>query len=367
MPTLLSPADLAVALALRDLSDPAAGPHAMQLLLAEVVAALTRLWDVRAVERRTHPVVAVTDNYDALGYAAAAVTRAARYSRYVTPSTMLRSHVTAGVPPALRELAAEPRADVLLVLPGMVHRRDAVDRHHVGTPHQVDLWRIVRDRPMETAALARMVEAAVGAALPGARWRTTPTTHPYTVGGLQIDVAQAGEWVELAECGVAAPAVLARAGLDPDRWSGLALGMGLDRAVMLRKGVPDIRLLRAVDPRVAVQLLDLSPWRVVSSRPAVRRDLSLVLAAADGEVLGDLARTALGPDADVLEELSVRTVTPYADLPEVVRARLGMRLGQVNALVRLVLRPLDRTLTDTEANALRDRVYAALHEGPVAE
>lgn len=53
-----------------------------------------------------------------------------------------------------------------------------------------------------------------------------------------------GEWVELAECGLASPDVLAGAGLDPTLWSGLALGMGLDRALMLRKGIPNIRLLR---------------------------------------------------------------------------------------------------------------------------
>jgi phenylalanyl-tRNA synthetase alpha chain len=60
----------------------------------------------------------------------------------------------------------------------------------------------------------------------------------------------------------------------------------------------------------------------------------------------------------------VLAATRHADLPSAVRDRLGTRPGQVNALLRLVLRPLDRTLTDAEANVLRDRVYAALHEGP---
>jgi hypothetical protein len=70
--------------------------------------------------------------------------------------------------------------------------------------------------------------------------------------------------------------------------------MGLDRLLMLRKQVPDIRLLRSADPRVAGQM----------ARP-----------------------------------------------------------GQRNRLVRVVLRHLERTLTDDEANALRDRVYAAVHQG----
>ncbi|MEV1143909.1 hypothetical protein [Micromonospora sp. NPDC049799] len=96
--------------------------------------------------QRRRPLVAVEDNYDRLGYASDDITRDARYSRYAAETVMLRSHTTAGVPPALRRLATdhryEPSADVLLALPGLRHRRDSIDRLHVGTPHQVDLWRI---------------------------------------------------------------------------------------------------------------------------------------------------------------------------------------------------------------------------------
>jgi phenylalanyl-tRNA synthetase alpha chain len=59
----------------------------------------------------------------------------------------------------------------------------------------------------------------------------------------------------------------------------------------------------------------------------------------------------------------VRAVTTHETLPASARERLGTRPGQANALVRIVLRPLDRTLTDAEANVLRDRVHAVL-SGP---
>jgi len=85
------------------------------------------------------------------------------------------------------------------------------------------------------------------------------------------------------------------------------------------------------------------------------------------EVLGDKVRDALGPDADAAESLDVLGETTYDDLPPAARARLQITPGQRNLLVRLVLRPVDRTLTDAEANALRDQVYRALHEGPVLE
>jgi phenylalanyl-tRNA synthetase alpha chain len=266
--------------------------------------------------------VSVEDNYDRLGYPQAAITREARYSRYLGDTVMLRSHTTAGVPPALRALATEPDppTDLLLVLPGLVYRRDAIDRLHVGEPHQVDIWRIAQD----DVDLGAMLDVLVEGLLPGARWRTVPARHPYTEQGRQVDVRIGDEWVELAECGLAAPHVLATAGLDPRRWRGLALGMGLDRAVMLRKGVPDIRLLRATDPRIAEQMLDLSPWRPVSMLPAVRRDLSIVApAGVDAELLGDRARGALGPDAELLESLTLLARTPHEQLPGPARDRLG--------------------------------------------
>jgi phenylalanyl-tRNA synthetase alpha chain len=138
--------------------------------------------------------------------------------------------------------------------------------------------------------------------------------------------------------------------------------------LMLRKGIPDIRLLRSTDPRVASQMLDLEPYRPVSHMPPVRRDLSIVVGPdADEEVLGDRVREALGDDADAAETVEVLSATEYDDLPPAARGRLGISPGQRNVLVRLVLRPLDRTLTDIEANVLRDRVYAALHEGATSQ
>jgi phenylalanyl-tRNA synthetase alpha chain len=140
--------------------------------------------------------------------------------------------------------------------------------------------------------------------------------------------------------------------------------MGLDRMLMLLKGIPDIRLLREPDPAVADQLTDLAPYRPVSALPPVRRDLSIAVAADDrAEDLGDRVRDALGDDAGVVESVEIRQETPCARLPQQARDRLGARPDQKNLLVRLVLRPLDRTLSDHEANVLRDRVYAALHQG----
>jgi len=367
-PTYLDPDALRDALALRDLTDPAAGPHAMQQLLDLVVAGLRGAWDCSVRIVRTPPVVSVRDNYDRLRYRSDDVTRDRRYTRYVSPTTMLRSHTTAELPRVLDETRGRRGVDELVVVPGVVYRRDVVDRTHVGEPHQVDLWRVRSVVGTTADDLADMVARVVDAVLPSARWRLVDAVHPYTVGGRQVDVWHDGQWLELAECGLIHPDVLWSSGLRPDRWSGLALGMGLDRALMLRKGIPDIRYLRSRDPRVLAQLNDLDPWQAVSALPAARRDLSVVLGPdADDESVGDAVRTALGVRSEVLESVRVVGSTPAADLPEPVRRRLGITAGQSNALVRIVLRPLDRTLTSREADEIRDVAYRAIHVGPYLE
>lgn len=368
MPTYLTPSELHDALNIRDLSNPNHGPHAMQSLLGDVVRDLRRQWKVPQRIVRHSPLVSVADNYDRLGFNSGDVTRDQRYSRYISPTVMLRSHTSAAIPSLLRSLDPEELLDELWVIPGLVYRRDSIDRTHVGTPHQVDLWRVSSTQTLDSAHLREMTNSLVHAVLPGAEWRAVPATHPYTQEGLQIDVLMNGEWLELAECGLMAPQLFLDAGLDPRAWTGLALGMGLDRALMLRKGVPDIRLLRSADPRIKEQMMDLSAWKQVSPMPSIRRDLSIVVGEdTDAELLGDRVRSSLAGRAEDLESVELLALTPSSQLPAAARDRLHIRAGQANALIRLVLRPLGRTMTDPEANQIRDDVYLALHEGPVKE
>lgn len=360
---------LRAALALRDLTDPAQGAHALQAMCDALVSALVAAWRVPARVVRGAPVVTARDNYDRLYYPPDGVARDARYTRWVGPGVLLRSQTSAAIPPALDELARDPAwRDVVVVCPGMVYRRECIDRHHVGEPHQVDLWRVRRGgAALGDDDLRAMIAAVVSAALPGWRWRATPSLHPYTEHGLQIDAADAAgaeDWLEVGECGLASPRVLADAGLDPAATSGLAMGLGLDRLVMLRKQVPDIRLLRARDPRIAGQMLDLAPYRPVSTMPPIARDLSIAVDAGDtAEDLGDRVRAALGDRAGAVETVAVLSETGHDALPAAARARIGLAPGQHNLLVRVVLRDVERTLTGAEANDLRDRIYAALHRG----
>jgi phenylalanyl-tRNA synthetase alpha chain len=332
--------ELVRALNVRDLTDPAQGPHALQLLIADLESVLDNPKEVRH-----HPLVPVEHNYELLGYPPDAVTREARYTRYVSETCMLRSHTSAMIPPALKQ--ATP--DVTLVCPGVVYRRDTVDRLHTGTPHQLDVWRISEnEEPLDD-----LIHRVVTTLLPGRRYRTTDAEHPYTTHGQQIDVEHDGEWVEIGECGRAARHVV------KDHPHGLALGLGLDRVLMLRKGIPDIRLLRNPDPRVAAQMLDLAEYRPISRHPAAIRDISIMAANdEDVETLGDRIR-ALVPE-DVVEEIEILGETPAEQLPPHVRERLEARPGQKNMLVRVTMRAPERTLTDRETNEIRDRLLQGL-------
>ncbi|MBB6092321.1 phenylalanyl-tRNA synthetase alpha chain [Povalibacter uvarum] len=362
--SLLDAAAYRRALDVRDLTDAAWGPHAMQILVQGAISALTALWQSTAIVYRAPALVPVAANYDELQYPTDGVARDARYTRYLTDQLLLRTQTSAMIPGALKMLAAAQYDDVLIACPGLTYRRDAIDRLHVGEPHQLDLWRVTRGK-MRREDLEGMILAVTGAMLPGAPVRLDPAVHPYTQDGLEVHAQVNGRWVEILECGLAASAVLDAAGLQDH--SGLAMGIGLDRMLMLRKGIDDIRVLRSDDPRITKQMLDLDPWHPVSSQPAIQRDLSIAVAStATAEELGDKVRGVLGSRSNALEEISVMSETSWWDLSLAARRRLGMSADQKNVLLRLVIRDLSRTLTSVQANELRDEIYAALHEGSVS-
>jgi phenylalanyl-tRNA synthetase alpha chain len=353
------------ALELRDLTDPAEGPHSMQLLLDRMEQTLADHWNVPVRRERAHPVVSIEENYDRLLIPRDAVAREARYTRYLNDKAVLRTHSSAMIPPVLDRLSAHPPSDVVLTCPGICYRREGIDRYRVGEPHQVDVWRIrMHGQALGHADLEEMIASIVDATVPGAKWRLVPTEHPYTIGGVQVDVWDSSSWVEVGECGVAQPEVLRSSGLPVPPTSALASGLGLDRLLMLAKRIPDIRLLRSTDPRVAEQMNDLAPYRPVSTMPPAKRDLSVATAAdVTPEDIGDRVRAALADESSSVESVAVLSETPYEVLPLAARARLGISPGQKNMLLRVVVRDLQRTLTDDDANLLRDRIYEAIHEG----
>ncbi|WP_455220405.1 PheS-related mystery ligase SrmL [Kaarinaea lacus] len=368
MPNLLSTQVLSDTLKLVDLTNPRHGSHAMQIIIRDIHRALADQWQCRRQLVRTSPVVPIENNYDRLGYPEDGAAREARYTRYVTEQLILRTQTSATVPDILDGLTLDPPENLLLILPGMVYRRDSIDRLHCGEPHQLDLWRIVDNRkapPMTTQDLEQMIAIVMGAALPGIAWRIHDSPHPYTDQGVQIDALWHQNWIEVGECGLAARSILNNAGLN--NHSGLAMGLGLDRLLMLRKNIPDIRLLRSQDTRIRQQMDDLQPYQPVSAMPAIRRDLSLCVdQSMTEEEIGDIVRSGLS-DPDCVETLVIKSETPYDELPPSAHDRMGMLPGQKNVLLQVVIRHMDRTLTDEEGNTIRNAIYKLLHQGEKQE
>src|SRR4029079_9981828 len=101
-------------------------------------------------------------------------------------------------------------------------------------PHQIDLWRIRTGPRLTEGDLEQMIAVVTRALLPGMEARSLPASHPYTLSGFQIDVRAGGAWVEIGECGLALPAILEEAGLDPEATSGLRIGPGVDQIHVAR-------------------------------------------------------------------------------------------------------------------------------------
>ncbi len=262
---------LARALAVRDLTDPQQGPHAMQKLLALLHESLAARWGCRRLLHRPPALVTSADSADLLGQPAAG--NGAAQPHYVTPGYQLRSRTSAAIPALLRGLSIDPPDDLLLICPGLAYRYDGSDQGHFSAPHQLELWRI-HNGQLGGIELAEMVRCVVQAALPGRDYRLLPTAEPYVRQCLQIEVSHEGVWMEIGRCGLADHELLRRCGLDPQTHSGLAMELELDHMLVLHKGIPDISLLRSQDPRIAAQMLDLEPYRPIASAPARQRELS---------------------------------------------------------------------------------------------
>ena len=354
------------ALELDDLTELKHPAHAIGLLLDEVLEGLkARGWPDAQVLRGPR-IVSAQENYGLLGYDPAEVTLGSEHTRWVDEHSLLRTQTTSQIPKALQQAAQNRKAGelILLAAPGITFRRDSRDRWHCAEPHQMDIW-VLGDPQLSTREhLLRLVADILECSVPGMSWIYQSSPHHYTEGGIEVNLLLDKQPIEVLECGCIARSLLQRLGVDPAKHGGLALGMGLDRLTMLRKGIPDIRLLRDPNERVQAQLHDLLPWKAVSRLPSISRDISLaVTPGLSEEVLTEKMLLAAGDSAAWIEEMHIKGRWAMADLPVQAIERLGLLPGQENVLLRVVLRDCSRSITTSEANALYERIQSALHEG----
>lgn len=343
-------------LEIRDLSDSSQGEHCMQLIMNEVIDALKNYWNCPVTIYRENPIVTVEDNYDKLGIDKESVLRSEVYTRYVDDNHVLRTMASTMVPRGLQSIKDEIKPNRLLACVGLVYRRDQIDRIHNGVHHQMDLWytseNLVTEQDMQDM-INIIVKVVTGKE--NSEYITIPKIHPYTVDGREIDIVVDGKPMEILECGLTNPRILKENGCEGKY--GLALGLGLERILMVRKNIKDIRLLRSTNEKVECQMHDLEPYKEVSSMPPVVRDISVVVDKnLDIELLGDMVRDS-NVDEHLIEEVQILSETSYEDLPDMAKQRLGIEPHEKNILVRLVLRSLERTLTNEECNNYRDIIY----------
>ena len=308
----------------------------------------------------------VKDNFDKLLFSPGNPGRSSTYTRYVDGDHILRTHTSALIPSTFENL--EKNIDqATFVLPGLVYRRDVIDPKHLDVFHQIDVWTLQKNKAHGRVSRENLLELAktvFEAACPGAKMIVYEAKHPYTIDGIEVYAGVDGKEIEVFEAGLAHPDVLKNSGIDPEEYSGLALGMGVERLIMARKNLPDIRLIRSTDPRVVKQMTNMEKFKDVSDKPAIARDMSYCVNKNDTEEdICEAIRDAFGDKSDLLEQVEVLERTPFDKLNPIAKERLGAKEDQDNVLVRIILRHPDKTLTKKESAELYSKAYPKLHKG----
>jgi len=172
-----------------------------------------------------------------------------------TEGVVLRTHTS---PVQIRSLLTRP-LPLYVVSPGRVYRNEAIDATHLPVFHQIEGLAV--DEGLTMADLRGAIQAFVDAMFGvGLRTRFRPDYFPFTEpsgdvamechvcrmestkpGAEPCRVCRSQGWIEIAGCGMVNPRVLVACGIDPDRYSGFAFGLGIERALMIGHGVTDIR------------------------------------------------------------------------------------------------------------------------------
>jgi len=180
---------------------------------------------------------------------------------YLKGGHLLRSHTS----PVQVRVMQEYAPPIRILAPGMVYRRDTYDATHA--PAFLQLEGLVVDEGITFVDLkATLAEFARRYWGPGTRVRFRPSFFPFTEPSAEVDVKrvyvdadgqeQETDWLEIMGAGMVDPAVFEACGIDPERYTGFAFGMGPGRIGMLKYGIPDIRAFFENDIRFLRQFAD---------------------------------------------------------------------------------------------------------------
>jgi phenylalanyl-tRNA synthetase alpha chain len=236
---------------------PTGSLHPLTLIRHEAIGILRRmgfaLADGPEIEDEYHC-------FDALNTPADHPARNEKDTFYFDSGKLLRTH-TSSVQIRTMESSAPP---IRIIAPGSAYRRDEIDATHLSVFNQLEGLFVDTDvtLPDLKGTLEYFLREMFGTTT---EVRFRPHFFPFTEPSFEIDVklqvkGQAPRWIEVAGCGMVDPAVFGSINatrkdnaLDPEKVTGFAFGMGLDRLAMIRWGIKDIRLLIENDIRFLSQ------------------------------------------------------------------------------------------------------------------
>lgn len=199
-------------------------------------------------------------NFQALNFPDEHPSRDLQDTFYISSDILLRTHTS---PIQVRFMEAN-KPPLKVYAPGRVYRNEALDASHQAEFHQVEGLYIDSDVTMADLRgdLLLFLRELFGA---DTQVRFKPHFFPFTEPSVDVDMScfacngagcaicgQTG-WIEILGAGMVHPNVLRAVGLDPDRYSGFAFGVGVDRIAMIRHGIPDIRMFLENDLRFLEQ------------------------------------------------------------------------------------------------------------------
>ncbi len=187
-------------------------------------------------------------NFTALNFPENHPARALHDTFFFPGGNLLRTHTS---PVQIRSMVEEG-VPIRIIAPGRVYRCDS-DQTHTPMFHQVE--GLVVDEGVSFAHLKAVLHQFVEAFFERkAQLRFRPSYFPFTEPSAEVDVEWGeGKWLEILGCGMVHPNVLEAAGVDPEKYTGYAFGMGIDRLAMLRYGVTDLRAFFENDLRFLQQ------------------------------------------------------------------------------------------------------------------
>lgn len=164
---------------------------------------------------------------------------------------VLRTHTSSVQVRFMESMAKAPRPFKVIV-PGKVFRNEATDATHEAQFYQLEGLYMNGSASMAElkGTLERFFREFLG---PETKIRFRSSYFGFVEPGVEVDAWWGGKWLEVCGAGIVHPEVVRASGLDPAKWKGFAFGMGVDRLVMLRYGIDDIRHLYAGDLRLINQ------------------------------------------------------------------------------------------------------------------